>query len=129
MQQFPVQGAPGPTVIQRLPPKKASWDDDVSESSGTMNEDTPQTRAGPAGPRNPNVPVRSYALLDDKGERTNKGNTAFVMGLLSEMWLLNLICLAGGTYAMTFLLPRSFTNYSDSELWNMSCYWKLGISR
>jgi hypothetical protein len=125
----PMQGPPmmqRPPMVQRMnPPKKPSWDDDISESSGTMNEDTPEARAGPAAPRNPNVPARSYALLDDKGERTNTGNTSFVMGLLSEMWLLNLICLAGGTYCMTFLTPKSFSNYTDSELWNPSCYWKL----
>lgn len=27
---------------------------------------------------------------------------------------------------MTFLLPVSWTNYSDTELWNVSCWWKLG---
>lgn len=84
--------------------QQPSWDDaSASESSGTMNEDTPQTRAGPgtfslfilAGPRGndkPNVPVKSYALVEgDKGVRTNLGNTAFVMSILSEMWLFNLV--------------------------------------
>lgn len=47
------------------------------------------------------------------------------MTLLSEMWLLNLVVLAGGTYCMTFLLPVSWSNYSDTELWNVSCWWKL----
>ena len=80
--------------------QRPAWDDEASESSGTYNEDTPEGRAGPAGPQrgrpspsaNPNVPARSYAKLgEDKGVRTNLGNTAFVMGLLSEMWLLNLV--------------------------------------
>ena len=109
----------------RAPP---TWDDD-SEGSGTANEDGPIGRAGPAGPRppvNPNVPDRSYALLDDKGIRTNSGNTSFVMAILSEMWILNLIVLCGGTYAMTFLLPISYTGYVDDELWNFSCWWKIG---
>jgi hypothetical protein len=110
----------------RVPP---TWDDD-SEGSGTANEDTPFTRAGPAGPRhrtkNPNVPERSYALQDDKGVRTNLGNTSFVMALLSEMWIINVVAICGGVYAMTFLTPDWFNGYTDSELWNPSCYWKLG---
>jgi hypothetical protein len=75
-------------------PVRPAWDDEASESSGTYNDDTPEGRAGPAGPRkaaNFNVPARSYALNDDKGIRTNLGNTSFVMALLSEMWLLNLV--------------------------------------
>ena len=140
MQQYPQQfqngyrppQSYGQPYGQRIPPQQMvrkpsqpAWDNGSnSESSGTANEDTPQTRAGPAGP-NPNVPAKSYALLDDKGERTNLGNTAFVMSLLSEMWILNLVVLAGGTYLMNFGLPIAWTNYTDTELWNISCFWKL----
>lgn len=56
--------------------------------------------------KNPNVPAQSYALLEDKGERTNLGNTRVIMSLLSEMWLINLIIIAGGTYTMVFHLPQ-----------------------
>ena len=119
-------------AFKQLPPPHRSysqrnrsaptWDDD-SEGSGTANED------GPTGAKllkNPNVPDRSYALLEDKGVRTNLGNTSFVMAILSEMWILNLIVLCGGTYCMTFLLPTSYTGYVDDELWNFSCWWKIG---
>ena len=116
-------------------------------------DDSPQGRAGPAGPnkpmiyainrmssdmtsvsmmpdhqssfydkKNPNVPVSSYALMEDKGVRTNIGNTKFVMGLLSEFWLFNIFFILGGTFLMTFYLPQF---YIDDELWNVGCYWKL----
>ena len=97
-----------------------TWDDD-SEGSGTANEDEMLKTS-----KNPNVPDRSYALMDDKGVRTNLGNTSFVMAILSEMWILNVIVLCGATYAMTFLLPVSYTGYVDDELWNFSCWWKIG---
>jgi hypothetical protein len=114
---------PNPQLFKK--PAQPAWDDGSnSESSGTANEDSHRTRAGPAGP-NPNVPAKSYALVEDKGERTNLGNTAFVMSLLSEMWILNLVILAGATYAMNFVLPAQWTNYTDTELWNISCFWKL----
>lgn len=124
--QYPQQHRQEPRILQ-APKNQSAWDDDNSESSGTMNEDGPETRAGPAGPKvNPNVPARSYALIEDKGVRTNLGNTSIVMAILSEMWILNLICLTGGTYAFTFLLPTAYTNYTDAQLWNVSCWWKLG---
>jgi hypothetical protein len=45
-----------------------------------------------------------------------------VMALLSEMWIINLIAILGGTYAMAFHLPQY---YSDDEVWNIACWWKL----
>ncbi|KAI8908361.1 glycosyl transferase family group 2-domain-containing protein [Gorgonomyces haynaldii] len=115
----------------RVPQKVNAWQDDEedSNSTGTANEDLPETRAGPAGParqpsqRRPNVPAQSYALMEDKGERTNLGNTKVVMALLSEMWIINLIVICGGTYCMTFL--ADFQGYVDDELWNITCWWKL----
>jgi hypothetical protein len=87
---------------------------DRSVSSGSTDEDV-----------TPNVPGRSYAYADNK-ERTNLGNTAVVMALLSEMWILNLIVLLGGVYLWNFQLPLAYTGYTDSVIWNVSCYWKLG---
>ncbi|KND04776.1 uncharacterized protein SPPG_00479 [Spizellomyces punctatus DAOM BR117] len=111
----------------------------ASESDGTVVEDTPEARAGPAfrgarqetdpkaigGSRsNPNVPGMSYALLEETGERTNKGNTKFIMAILAEAWLFHLIFILGGTFLLTFY-AWDFS-YTDTKLWNTSCYWKLG---
>lgn len=68
----------------------------------------------------------SYALLEETGERTNKGNTKVVMALLAEMWIIHLIIILGGTYAFTFHV-WDFT-YTDTELWNYTMWWKLGKS-
>ena len=118
-----------------------------------MYEDTPETRAGPAGPRkntNPrlavyqrdslvpetsiqisdgskksySIPGKSYALTEDKGVRTKKGNTVFIMGLMSEMWLFNMFFILGGTFIMTFYIPQF---YVDDVLWNKGCWWKICI--
>jgi hypothetical protein len=59
----------------------------------------------------------------DDNVRTNLGNTKVVMNLLSEMWIIHIAVIIGGTYAMTFLLPQE---YSDEELWNYTMWWKLG---
>ncbi|KAI8818646.1 glycosyl transferase family group 2-domain-containing protein [Fimicolochytrium jonesii] len=132
-------------VNPRIPPPQApyqnQWDDSASESDGTVVEDTPEARAGPAfrGGRqqdadgkslrdgssaNPNVPGMSYALLDENGERTNKGNTKFVMAFLAEAWIMHVVIILGATYAFTFHI-WDYT-YTDAELWNFTCYWKLG---
>ncbi|KAI8803936.1 glycosyl transferase family group 2-domain-containing protein [Cladochytrium replicatum] len=89
---------------------------------------------GPAGAlagkksvkKNPNVPNRSYALdgEDDK-KRTNLGNTGLLMALLSEMWIVHIAIIMGGTIGMSFFFPQ-YNRYSDDELWNITCYWKLG---
>ncbi|KAJ3272850.1 hypothetical protein HDV01_005173 [Terramyces sp. JEL0728] len=73
----------------------------------------------------PNIPPRSYALLYDTGERTNKGNTAFIMAMLSEMWIFNLIVIMGCTYYMTFKMSNTIQGYTDHEYWNISCFWKI----
>ncbi|TPX40949.1 hypothetical protein SeMB42_g05812 [Synchytrium endobioticum] len=73
-----------------------------------------------------NVPLKSFALVDDPTDRQTgtqwHGNTKVVMGLLAEMWLINMIAILGGTYLMTFHLPQF---YIDGDLWNTGCYWKL----
>ncbi|KAJ1337109.1 hypothetical protein BSLG_006582 [Batrachochytrium salamandrivorans] len=117
------------------------WDDAASESTGTFYEDTPENRAGPAaapganqGGSNsapgqgassgtPNIPTRSYALVEDEGVRTNLGNTKFVMAVLSEWWIFSLIFIIGGTYLFHFKLPQ---DYVDNEIWNYTCFWKIG---
>ncbi|KAJ3101477.1 hypothetical protein HDU96_009971 [Phlyctochytrium bullatum] len=77
----------------------------------------------------PNVPSMSYALVDDPAGkpqvRTNLGNTRAVMLLLSEMWIVNLMFLLGGTFLMTFYLGK-LQDYTDTDLWNIGCYWKIG---
>ncbi|KAJ3208505.1 hypothetical protein HDU67_006697 [Dinochytrium kinnereticum] len=94
----------------------------------------PPSGATPAAPGgvdehgNPNVPSMSYALVDDPAKpqvRTNLGNTKAVMLLLSEMWIFNLIFLLGGTFLMTFYLGQ-LQGYTDVQLWNIACYWKIG---
>ncbi|KAJ3125513.1 hypothetical protein HK098_000200 [Nowakowskiella sp. JEL0407] len=73
----------------------------------------------------PNVPSRSYALdgEDDKSKRTNRGNTKALMALIAEMWIFHIAIILGSTYWMVFYNPINF--YTDTELWNASCYWKL----
>ncbi|KAI8615486.1 hypothetical protein BC830DRAFT_1122463 [Chytriomyces sp. MP71] len=68
----------------------------------------------------------SYALNDTSDVRTNLGNTAIVMGLLSEMWIINLFFILGGTWIKAFYLG-SLQEYDDYQLWNNSCYWKVGL--
>ncbi|KAI8804007.1 glycosyl transferase family group 2-domain-containing protein [Cladochytrium replicatum] len=76
---------------------------------------------------NPNIPLRSYALdgQDDPSQRTNKGNTRALMALLSEMWIFHILIILGGTAGMSFFFP-ALNNYTDDQLWNITCYWKLG---
>lgn len=126
------QQRPNQANFYQRPPQKPpqmrspTWDDDVSESSGTA-DDIPQSKAGAAGVKsNPNIPAKSYALLDDAGVRTNLGNTSVVMALLSEMWIFNLFAIGGGIYCMTFLSPTWLNNYIDDQLFNISCLWKIG---
>jgi len=63
--------------------------------------------------------------MGETKERTNLGNTSFVMSILSELWILNLCVITGAIYSLNFLLPITWTNYTDSEIWNVSCWWKL----
>ncbi|KAJ3185471.1 hypothetical protein HDU87_000092 [Geranomyces variabilis] len=122
-----------------VPPPQAAyqnqWDDSASESDGTVVEDTPESRAGPAyrgganknmagAGANPNVPGMSYALLEESAERTNKGNTKLVMAFLSEAWILHMVVILGVNYLFTFYVWDF--SYTDTELWNVTCYWKLG---
>ncbi|KAJ3188401.1 hypothetical protein HDU85_005552 [Gaertneriomyces sp. JEL0708] len=146
-----------PTPAQQA--YQSQWDDSASESDGTVVEDTPEARAGPAyrgghpmpmaassplhahqpqqglgrqpsqktvnmPSANPNVPGMSYALLEESSERTNKGNTNFVMAILSEMWIVHIAVILGLTYVLTFI-AWDYT-YSDTVMWNYTCYWKLG---
>ncbi|KAJ3287082.1 hypothetical protein HK104_008768 [Borealophlyctis nickersoniae] len=147
-------------INPRLPPPQSAydrqWDDDTaSESEGTVVDDTPEARAGPAyhgqggqpgggglhhrpsykqhkdqmerpltapSPA-PTLNGASYAFTSDNEQRTNLGNTKFVMGLLSEMWIVHALVILGGTFCLTFLMPQGYT---DDELWNVSCAWKIG---
>ncbi|KAJ3050368.1 hypothetical protein HK097_008674 [Rhizophlyctis rosea] len=121
------------------------FDDTASESShSTAYDSGPEARAGPAfggapvetidvskkdgeaGPTVVNVPSReglSYALIDEDGVRTNKGKTAMIMALLSEMWIIHIIVLIGGIFLWSFFVPQF---YVDDQLWNFTCWWKLG---
>lgn len=64
----------------------------------------------------------SYAD-DSNSVRTNTGNTRVLMAMLSEMWIVNAIVILGCTYVLNFVIPQG---YSDTVMWNSSCYWKLG---
>ena len=121
------------------------FDDTASESShATAYDSGPEARAGPAfggapvdtidvgkkdgevGPTVVNVPSQeglSYALVDEDGVRTNKGKTAMIMALLSEMWIIHIIILIGGIFLWSFFVPQF---YVDDQLWNYTCWWKLG---
>ena len=115
-----------PMEQQRIPPNQAPFEDNADSDSGTAIEDSPEAKAGPAASKNPNVPVKSYALLDESKERTNLGNTSVVMALLSEMWLINIILICGTIYCLVFRAD-GWQNYTDKELWNYGCYWKLAF--
>ncbi|KAJ1554423.1 hypothetical protein HK096_003609, partial [Nowakowskiella sp. JEL0078] len=125
-------------------PKGPTWDDAASETSvdeqSNLNEENQQNQTyqpynpqvGPVAtlerkplPVNPNIPSRSYALdgIDEKSERTNLGNTKALMALLAEMWIIHTTVILGCTFLLTFYAPWNF--YTDIELWNVSCYWKL----
>lgn len=98
------------------------------DSDGTAQLHIPAAQAGPAARINPAVPSGSFApqfTNDDPEKRTNKGNTKVVMTLLADMWIFSLIFILGGTYLMTFYLAK-LQGYNNYEIWNTSCWWKLG---
>lgn len=66
---------------------------------------------------------KSDSLINPDGVYTNLGNTKVVMAVLSEMWIIHLLFILGGTYIMSFVIPQG---YSDQELWNIGAYWKIG---
>lgn len=72
--------------------------------------------------RPPNVPPKSYALENLDNVRTNKGHTDLIMGFLAEAWIVHAFFILGGTWLMNNWIPQK---YSDTELWNRGCYWKL----
>ncbi|RKO85055.1 hypothetical protein BDK51DRAFT_51170, partial [Blyttiomyces helicus] len=107
------------------------------DSDMTLSEDTPAARAGPAfghvavaveldsgaGKPPADSTCKHGSVAADDGIRTNLGNTKFLMALLSEMWVVHLVVILGGTYGLTFYMPQG---YNDVDLWNYSCWWKLG---
>lgn len=58
--------------------------------------------------KHPNIPLKSFASTDDKGVRTNLGNTKLIMALLSEMWIVNLIFIMGCTFIGVFYIPQGY---------------------
>ena len=66
---------------------------------------------------------QSVALQNLGEERTNLGNTTPVFHLLSEAWFFHSLAILSLTYCLTFVVPQG---YSDSELWNDTCWIKLG---
>ncbi|KAJ3075144.1 hypothetical protein HDU98_009098 [Podochytrium sp. JEL0797] len=74
----------------------------------------------------PDLKQSSYAMNDKSEERTNLGNTKLVMALLSELWIVNLVFILGGTWLKSFYLG-DLQMYTDTELWNTGCWWKLGL--
>ncbi|KAJ3248649.1 hypothetical protein HDU78_010880 [Chytriomyces hyalinus] len=77
------------------------------------------------------TPSGSHANLidhngDAEGPRTNLGNTSVVMAVLSEAWLFNMAVILGGTYLKAFRFG-DIQGYQDYELWNVACWWKLGL--
>lgn len=135
---LPAQAAPHtsqlPTIELRdeasevfdAPPRSSKSVD--SEISGVTLHDENNKNAWVA----PNSDIALAAEADfkqvkghvvDDGTRTNLGNTKLVMGLLADMWIIHLIVILGGTYCMTFIAPQ---DYTDFELWNVGCWWKIG---
>lgn len=56
-------------------------------------------------------------------EENRKFRPGVTMFLIANSWLVHLVLVFTFTYLMTFYLPQF---YVDDEMWNMSCYWKLG---
>ncbi|KAJ3211004.1 hypothetical protein HDU83_005379 [Entophlyctis luteolus] len=86
----------------------------------------PNPLAQPSDSARPLRPATSYALMNPSSERTNLGHTKIVMLLLSEMWIVNLAFIIGGTWLKSFYLG-DLQQYDDYNLWGISCYWKLGL--
>lgn len=52
--------------------------------------------------------IKKAGNFEDNFSAPEEGNTAVVMAILSEMWIVNLIAILGGTYCMTFILPQYY---------------------
>lgn len=59
-------------------------------------------------------------VVPEESRRFRPGLTMF---LVSHTWIVHLVLVFTFTYLMTFYLPQF---YVDDEMWNTSCYWKLG---
>ncbi|RKO88787.1 glycosyl transferase family group 2-domain-containing protein [Blyttiomyces helicus] len=130
----PPKSAPLAPLVP-VTPQRVQFLDEAYDSDGTLAEDTPRSRAGPAFEQAAPAadPVTAlhrscsfkksgtFSVVDET--RTNLGNTSFLMAILSEMWLMHLVVIIGGTFGLTFYMPQG---YNDVELWNYSCWWKLG---
>ena len=68
---------------------------------------------------------RSAALsgLAPDAKRTNLGNTGPVFHFLAEAWWLHTAFILSLTYCLTFVVPQG---YNDYEMWNETCWLKLG---
>jgi hypothetical protein len=71
-------------------------------------------------------PRKSFAEFSQNELRTNLGKTKLIMNMLSEMWIIHTIAILGSTYYLTFYGWSG--GYSDDEIWNYSCWWKIGIT-
>jgi hypothetical protein len=66
---------------------------------------------------------RSVALRAPEPSRTNLGNTNLVFHILAEAWWFHTACILSFTYILTFVVPQG---YNDTEMWNHTCWLKLG---
>ncbi|KAJ1554748.1 hypothetical protein HK096_002014, partial [Nowakowskiella sp. JEL0078] len=90
----------------------------------SLNRSLKRSGTGTGTLKKPNVPGRSFALdaPDDLSKRTNHGNTGAVMTLLADMWIVHTLVIFGFVYLLSFVI----WTYDDTELWNWSCYYKIG---
>ncbi|KAJ3193572.1 hypothetical protein HDU82_002773, partial [Entophlyctis luteolus] len=128
-----------PRVRSQSPESIAYSDSEVSDASFFNRPQPPNFRipakapgtqppylSEPSESTRPLRPATSYALMNPSSERTNLGHTKLVMSLLSEMWIVNLAFIIGGTWLKSFYLG-DLQQYDDYNLWGISCYWKLGL--
>jgi hypothetical protein len=66
---------------------------------------------------------QSFALKNLNEKRTNLGNTRWVFHYLSEAWIVHISFILGLNYILTFVVPQG---YIDDELWNISCFIRIG---
>ncbi|KAJ3368549.1 hypothetical protein HDU91_000496 [Kappamyces sp. JEL0680] len=70
----------------------------------------------------PRVPLTSLALKNLGPTRTNLGHTTPVFHWLAEAWVFHTCFIVGLSYILTFVVPQGYT---DTELWNNSCWVKI----
>jgi hypothetical protein len=92
----------------------------ISDNTSNKDAKSPTSNKDAKSPTKNNDNEAQIAPYDRSIETT--GNTKVVMAVLSEMWLVNLMAILGGTYCMTFLLPQGYVFHSFFNDSSMTSY-------